>query len=73
MNDFAGELQRLMAAQGYGRVSGPAGMCEAALAGEDAAVNVTIGSVQLIMLGRDRHVYEWDTQTEVRLAPARQA
>ena len=32
-----------------------------------------IGSAQLIMLGRDRHVYEWDTQAEVRLAPARQA
>ena len=57
----------------YSRVSGPAGMYEAALAGQDAAVNVTIGSVQLIMLGRDRHVYEWDTQAEVRLAPARQA
>jgi hypothetical protein len=40
---------------------------EAALEGEDTVVAVTVGAVQLIRLGRDQHVYEWETCATVPL------
>jgi len=44
----------------YSNVSGPADIYETALDGETNDVAVTLGVAQLIRLGRDRRVYEWD-------------
>jgi 2'-5' RNA ligase len=51
----------------YSNMTGPAGVVEAALEGEDTVVAVTVGAVQLIRLGRDQHVYEWETCATVPL------
>lgn len=51
----------------YSRVSRAADVYEAALGGEDATADVTIGAVQLIVLGRDEQVYEWSEYAEVRV------
>ncbi len=53
----------------YSRVSGPADMYEAALSGEQATADVVIGAVQLIVLGRDEHVYQWHEYAELCLLP----
>lgn len=45
----------------YSNVSGPADAYEAALGGQTSAASVTLRTAQLIRLGRDRRVYEWDT------------
>lgn len=45
----------------YASVSGPGDAYEAALGGETDPVAVTVATVHLIRLGRDRRVYEWDT------------
>lgn len=54
----------------YSRVTGPAGIYEAALAGEDGTADVTIGKVQLTVLGRDQHEHEWTVDSEVPLSGA---
>lgn len=45
----------------YRNVSGSADVYEAALNGQAPAASAILGSAQLIRLGRDRRVYEWDT------------
>ena len=56
----------------YASADGPAAPAEAALAGFTAAAAITVTEVQLILLGRDNHRYQWETQATVRLgAPGR--
>jgi 2'-5' RNA ligase len=45
----------------YGRGDGAADAFEAALAGAHSVAALTVDAVTLIRLGRDRHVYEWET------------
>jgi uncharacterized protein (DUF952 family)/2'-5' RNA ligase len=52
----------------YSNATGPAGAFEAALDGEDATAVMAADAVQLIRLGRDRRVYEWETCASVPLA-----
>jgi len=52
----------------YSNATGPAGAFEAALDGEDATAVMAADVVQLIRLGRDRRVYEWETCASVPLA-----
>lgn len=40
---------------------------ETALAGFDEAAAITVTGVQLILLGRGEHRYQWETQATVRL------
>jgi 2'-5' RNA ligase len=57
----------------YSHLTGPAGAIDAALAGDDATADAVIRAVQLIVLGRDQHLYEWADHTTVPLpaqAPA---
>ncbi len=56
---------RRMSALAYSRVTGRSDEYEAALANEDATAGVTIDAVQLILLGRDHHMYEWATSAEI--------
>lgn len=51
----------------YSNVTGPADIYEAALDGEDAVASVEIRAVQLIVLGRDSHLYEWTSRAEIQL------
>ena len=51
----------------YASTDGPAAPAEAALAGFTAAAAITVTEVQLILLGRDAHRYQWETQATVRL------
>jgi hypothetical protein len=51
----------------YGSADGPADVFEAALDGEDTIAAITVGAVTLIRLGRDQHVYEWETLASVPL------
>jgi 2'-5' RNA ligase len=51
----------------YASASGSADVYVDALEGEDATAAVTAGSVQLILLGRDEHLYEWVTVASVKL------
>ena len=56
----------------YASADGPAAAAGAALAGFTAAAAITVTEVQLILLGRDEHLYQWQTQATVRLgAPGR--
>jgi hypothetical protein len=52
----------------YASADGPGEPIEAALSGLDDAAEVTIGAVDLIRLGRDRRVYEWETITSLPLS-----
>jgi 2'-5' RNA ligase len=45
----------------YGRADGAADAFEAALDDEHSVAALTVDAVTLIRLGRDRHVYEWET------------
>jgi 2'-5' RNA ligase len=45
----------------YANAAGPSTPFEAALAGFTDIAVVTVPAIQLIRLGRDRHVYEWET------------
>jgi 2'-5' RNA ligase len=45
----------------YGRADGAADAFEAALEGGHSVAALTVDAVTLIRLGRDRHVYEWET------------
>ena len=50
----------------YANAGGPAAPVDAALAGM-RGVTVTLGALDLILLGRDRYVYEWETIASVPL------
>jgi hypothetical protein len=54
----------------YASADGPSAPAEAALAGFTAAAAITVSEVQLIVLGRDEHVYQWETRATVRLGTA---
>jgi hypothetical protein len=45
----------------YSNVSGPADIYETALDRQASAASATLGAAQLIRLGRDRRLYEWET------------
>jgi hypothetical protein len=45
----------------YASADGGGARFEAALTGLDDVAEVTVSAVDLIRLGRDRHVYEWET------------
>jgi hypothetical protein len=51
----------------YSCADGPADPFEAAVDGEDAVAAMAVGEVKLIRLGRDKHVYEWETLASVPL------
>jgi 2'-5' RNA ligase len=54
----------------YSNADGPADAFEAALDGEHSVAAMTVDAVKLIRLGRDRHVYEWETLASVPLSPS---
>ncbi len=51
----------------------PSPACLRALSGHHATVEVVIPAVQLIVLGRDEHLYEWASHTTLPLPAARTA
>jgi 2'-5' RNA ligase len=51
----------------YSCADGPAAVFEAALGGSGAVAAMTVDAVRLIRLGRDQHVYEWETLARVPL------
>jgi hypothetical protein len=53
----------------YVSLSGPADAYVAALADDEETAGITIGAVELIILGRHRHVYEWIVHSTVPLSP----
>lgn len=55
----------------YGRADGAADVFEAALDGEHSVAALTVDAVTLIRLGRDRHVYEWETLATAPLGAPR--
>jgi 2'-5' RNA ligase superfamily len=55
----------------YASADGPSEPIEAALRGLPDEAEVTIGSVDLIRLGRDRRVYEWETIASLSLSGSR--
>jgi len=52
---------------GYASAAGPAGPFEAALAGFTGVAPHTVSSIQLVRLGRDHHLWEWDVCATVPL------
>ena len=52
---------------GYASAAGPAGPFEAALAGFTDVAPHTVSAIQLIRLGRDHHLWEWDVCATVPL------
>lgn len=54
----------------YANVTMPSDAVDAALEGEDGTAHATVAAVQLIRLGRDRHVYEWDSAVTLPLGGA---
>ena len=52
----------------YSNAAGPAGPYIAALAGCTDSAQTVIGSVQLIILGRDQRIYEWSTLADLQLS-----
>jgi len=55
----------------YSNVTGPAGTYLAALDEEDTTAAMDVRAVQLIILGRDSHLYEWTTCAEAQLRGGR--
>ena len=51
----------------YSSAAGTADTFQAALDGEDAVAAMMVDAVKLIQLGRDQHVYEWETLASVQL------
>jgi hypothetical protein len=51
----------------YASADGPSAPAEAALGGFAAVAAITVTEIQLILLGRDEHVYEWETRATVTL------
>jgi 2'-5' RNA ligase len=49
----------------YANATGPDDVCDEALAGENGTVELVVDSVQLIVLGRDEHLYSWTTRADV--------
>jgi hypothetical protein len=56
----------------YASVTGPDAPVKAALDGFDAIATVDVTEIQLIRIGRDRQMYEWDTPTSVPLGQSQQ-
>jgi 2'-5' RNA ligase superfamily len=54
----------------YASADGPADPAEAALAGFTTAAAITVAEIQLILLGRDERLYQWETQATVSLGAA---
>lgn len=52
----------------YSSMTAPAGPYAAALADCADSAQCLIGAVQLIVLGRDEHVYEWTTRADIVLS-----
>jgi 2'-5' RNA ligase superfamily protein len=52
----------------YSSTTSPAGPYAAALADCADSAQCLIGAVQLIVLGRDEHVYEWTTRADIELS-----
>ena len=52
---------------GYASAAGPAGPFEAALAGFAGVAPHTVSAIQLVRLGRDHHLWEWDVCATVPL------
>jgi hypothetical protein len=48
----------------YANTTGPGDAYDAALAGEDGTVDLTVDAVQLIVLSRDEHLYTWTTTAD---------
>jgi 2'-5' RNA ligase superfamily len=55
----------------YASGNGPSAPAEVGLAGFAAAASITVAEVQLILLGRDEHVYQWETRATLRLGAGR--
>lgn len=56
----------------YASAVGPGERIEAALGGLVDVAEATIGAVDLIRLGRDHRLYEWETITSLQLSDNRQ-
>jgi hypothetical protein len=54
----------------YASAGGPAAPVEAALDGFGETAVITVTEIQLILLGRDEHVYQWETLAAARLGAA---
>lgn len=54
----------------YASADGPSAPAESAIAAFGAAAAITVTEVQLILLGRDEHVYQWETRATVSLGAA---
>ncbi len=54
----------------YASADGPSAPAQAALAEFGATAAITVSEIQLILLGRDEHVYRWETRAAVRLGAA---
>ncbi|MCW2929814.1 MAG: hypothetical protein JWM19_776 [Actinomycetia bacterium] len=54
----------------YANADGPGDRYEAALSGLDDVATVTVEAVDLIRLGRDLHLYEWETVERLPLGGA---
>ena len=52
----------------YSNTTAPAEPYAAALADHREFTESLIGSVQLIVIGRDQHMYEWTTRAEIRMS-----
>lgn len=51
----------------YSNTTGPGDAYDAALAGENGTAGLLVDAVQLIVLDRDQHMYEWTTRADVPL------
>jgi 2'-5' RNA ligase len=51
----------------YSNLTGPGDTYDQALASEDGTADLLVDAVQLIVLGRDQHMYEWSTRADLRL------
>jgi hypothetical protein len=49
----------------YSNSGGPAAPCQAALNGMSGTAQALVSAVQLIILGRDQHAYEWSVYADV--------
>jgi 2'-5' RNA ligase len=51
----------------YANTTGPGDAYDKALTGENGTVDLLVDAVQLIVLGRDEHLYKWTTRADVPL------
>jgi len=54
----------------YANSTGPGDDYAKALAGDDGTVSLDVGAVQLIVLGRDEHLYSWTTRADLPIGGA---